>query len=128
MKVKIFKTALLAFVTFLFISCSKNDDDSSTNFTYQGTWSGTYTGTQDNGTWTIYVSSLGGAAGTSTSNVFSNNSELNGNVNSEGELLLTIGTSNSAIFKGQMNQDGTASGDWVKVSLGMNGSWTGVKE
>ena len=126
------KTILLtlAFITLLFLnSCSSNDDDNSpTTFTYQGNWSGTYTGTEDNGNWSATVNSSGVAIGTATSSVFSESYQLNGTVTNAGVFSATFGTSSvGGQFNGQMS--GTnANGSWINTSANMNGNWTGTKQ
>jgi hypothetical protein len=126
------KTILLifAFLTLLFLnSCSNNDDDNSSQpSAYQGNWSGTFTGTQDNGTWSANVNSSGVVTGTAISSVFSVSYQLNGTVTNNGVLSATMGTSSvGGQFNGQMN--GTnANGTWINTSANMNGNWTGTKQ
>ena len=128
MKNKIFKLAFTLFVALLSFSCS-NDNSSNTINQYQGTWSGIYTGAEDNGTWTAVVNSSGIATGTTTSTTFSSTYELNGAVNMEGVFAATVGSSTSgASFNGIMLANGTASGTWLNNSAQMNGTWTGSKQ
>lgn len=130
MKIKFLKSTLLVLLTFLSFSCSNDDDNNSTpNFQYQGTWSGTFTGTEDNGSWTANVNSSGVATGTATSTVFSNTYQLNGTVSSQGVFVATVGTaSTGATFNGNMTTNGSASGTWINTYADMNGNWTGSKQ
>jgi len=126
------KTILLTFtfLTLIFLnSCSNNDDNNSTPaFTYQGNWSGTYTGTQDNGIWNANVNSSGVVTGTATSSVFTESYQLNGTVSNIGVFNATFGTSSvGGQFNGQMNET-NASGTWTNTSANMNGNWTGTKQ
>ena len=126
------KSILLAFtfLTLFFLnSCSNNDDNNSNSaFPYQGNWSGTFTGTQDNGSWTANVNSLGVVTGTAISAVFSETYQLNGTVSNTGVFTATLGTSSvGGQFNGQIN--GTnVSGTWINTSANMNGNWTGTKQ
>ena len=115
-------TIILGLMT---LSCSKNDDQDSE---YQGTWTGTYTGTQDNGTWTANIDSNGKVTGTTSSNVFNGTLQLNGNISSNGAFRATAGSaSNGAEFTGQMT-DTSGSGTWAKTTSGINGTWSGNKK
>lgn len=129
MKTIFLRMTILTLISSLVISCSKGDSQTTTtNFQYQGNWSGNFTGTQDNGSWTANVNSSGVATGTATSVVFSNTYQLNGTVNNQGVFVATIGTaSTGAKFNGQMTTAGVANGTWVNTNAGMNGNWNGTK-
>tara|TARA_R110002049_G_scaffold97098_3_gene236954 strand:- start:7119 stop:7490 length:372 start_codon:yes stop_codon:yes gene_type:complete len=115
-------TIILGLIT---LSCSKNDDQDSE---YQGTWTGTFTGTQDNGTWTANIDSNGKITGTTSSTVYNASLQLNGSISSSGKFIATAGSaSNGADFKGQMTET-SGSGTWANNSLGIDGSWTGTKQ
>lgn len=124
MKKQILLIALIIGLTTL--SCSKNDDDQGSEF--QGIWTGTYTGTQDNGTWTANIDSNGKVTGTASSTVHSITLQLNGKISSNGTLTATIGSaSNGTEFNGKMT--GTSgSGAWENTNQGINGSWSGSKQ
>ena len=122
----------LAVITLTFQSCSNSDDNEEAVITssFTGNWTGTYTGTGDNGTWDIDVAANGTVTGTATSNVFIENYNVNGTVDTSGLLTSTFGsTSAGGTFNGQMTGN-AASGTWVNPSAGssgMNGNWSGNK-
>ncbi|NCP58701.1 MAG: hypothetical protein GW839_00150 [Flavobacteriales bacterium] len=115
-------TIILGLMT---LSCSKNDDQDSE---YQGTWTGTFSGIQDNGTWTANIDSNGKLTGTTNSTVLKISLSLNGNVSSSGVFIATAGSaSNSAEFNGKMSGT-TGSGTWANTKAGINGTWSGNKQ
>lgn len=123
---KIVLFTIISFSIFL-CSCSKNDSETSSNSSYEGRWSGRFTGTQDNGTWTASVSTSGVVTGTAVSNVFGSSS-LAGTVNNQGDFTATVGvSSDGARFTGKLTGN-SGSGTWVNTSAGMNGAWTGTKQ
>ncbi|TXD45985.1 hypothetical protein [Polaribacter sp. IC073] len=112
----------------LFINSCSSDDDNSNPLSFEGNWSGQYTGEGDNGTWSMTIDGNGNISGTTISNVFSDTFDVNGNVQANGNLSVTIGTANSgATFIGEM-EGTTASGTWNNSSLNYNGKWTGNKQ
>ncbi|MFD2907637.1 hypothetical protein ACFSX9_02710 [Flavobacterium ardleyense] len=125
-----FKAVILVLFTFFLISCSKNDDnDAVPNSQYQGTWSGSFSGAEDNGTWTADVNASGIATGSATSVTFSNTYQLTGTVSAQGVFLATVGTaSTGATFNGQMNPNGNGAGTWINTFEQMNGTWIGTKQ
>ncbi|WP_445731103.1 hypothetical protein [Mariniflexile sp.] len=107
-------------------SCSKNDDNQDSKF--QGTWTGTYTGAQDNGSWTANIDTNGKVTGTTSSTVYNNSLQLNGNISSSGEFIATAGSaSNGAEFNGQMTTT-SVTGTWSNTTAGINGTWSGNKQ
>ncbi len=116
-------TIILGLMT---LACSKNDDDQKSEF--QGTWTGTYAGTQDSGSWTANIDSNGKVTGTTVSTVFNVSLQLNGIISSSGAFTATAGSaSNGAEFSGQMTAT-TGSGTWVNTNAGISGTWSGNKE
>lgn len=127
MKLSILKSVFLIIFTVLITSCS-NDDDSKSDFEFQGVWSGTYTG-DDEGVWAVTVNSSGVATGTATSNFTSDTYTVSGNVDSEGGFLATIGSaSTGTTFSGTMATDETASGTWENTYTNKSGIWLGAKQ
>lgn len=120
----------LAVFTFMIQSCSSSDDERSVATSqFAGNWSGTFTGTEDNGTWDINISTSGVIVGTAISDVYLNDFDINGSVTSSGVLSSTFGTvSSGSVFNGQMDGvSNTASGTWINIDEGINGAWTGNK-
>ncbi len=116
---------------FLLISCSKDDTQENLLARYAGTWSGTYTGVDDNGTWSIVVTEEGVATGVASSLVFSQTFPINGVIAASGSAELTTGTTTpGGTFTGSLNSStGEASGSWVNhlTSPPMTGTWEGNK-
>lgn len=114
-------TIILGMLTF---SCSSKDDNDVQDSEFHGTWTGTYTGESDNGTWTVTIDSRGKITGTSLSTIWLNSVELNGSISANG----TIGTvSNGAEFNGQITGT-TGSGIWTNTDSVTNGTWSGSKQ
>ena len=126
MRKLIFATLTIIF-SVIILSCSSNDDNNNQTFPFQGKWSGSYSGTKDHGTFKIDVSSTGKVTGTTTSAVFNENFDVNGNVSESGNFSAIAGSASSgATFTGQMSGN-SANGTWVNNSAAMNGNWTGSK-
>ncbi len=127
MKKSILILALL--IGYIITACSSDDDTINNSVSeFQGNWSGSYTGDQDNGTWSITVSANGTISGTTTSNVFNDTFTLDGSVSDNGNLDATAGTASSgATFVGGMSAN-NASGTWNNTSLNINGNWSGIKQ
>ena len=123
---KLIFTTLTIIFSLIMLSCSNNDDDNNT-FPFQGHWSGTYSGQQDHGTFSINVSSTGIVTGTTMSVVFQENFDINGNVSQSGQFSAIAGNATSgATFTGQMSGN-SSNGTWINNSAGMNGTWSGNK-
>lgn len=119
---------LTLIIGFSIFSCSSDDDNENQTSEFQGNWNGTYTGDQDNGTWIMTIDNTGSITGTSTSNVFNQTFDVNGNVEDNGNLSVTVGNASSgATFEGTMDES-TASGTWNNTSVNMNGIWEGAKQ
>lgn len=119
---------LTLIIGFSIFSCSSDDDNENQTSEFQGNWNGTYTGNQDNGTWIMTIDNTGAITGTSTSNVFNQTFDVNGNVEDNGNLSVTVGNASSgATFEGTMDES-TASGTWNNTSVNMNGIWEGAKQ
>lgn len=116
---------ILSFSFFIF-SCSKNDSEITSNSSFEGKWSGRFTGTQDNGSWTASISTTGVVTGTAISTIYGP-ATLAGTVNNQGNFTATVGTSSDgAKFTGKLTGN-SGSGTWVNASAGMNGGWMGNK-
>lgn len=124
MKKLILTTLAFAIIT----SCSRSsENDSNTNFPYQGHWTGTFTGNKDKGTFYMDIDSKGTITGKTTSSVYQDIENVTGNVSQSGKVSAVAGNSTSgANFTGEMNNN-SASGTWVNSSVGMNGTWQGTK-
>ena len=117
----------IQFLTILTTSCS-SESENSNNSSFEGNWSGQFTGINDNGTWTVNINSNGVVSGTAISNVFSDTYNINGNVSENGTLTATLGTTSvGGSFIGELIGN-NASGTWTNTSLGYNGNWTGSKQ
>ena len=79
------KFFLLVFTALMFIGC--NSDDELTIYDYIGTWSGTYTGTNDKGEWNFVVADDGKVTGTMHSINFNENYSINGRLDRSGQLV-----------------------------------------
>jgi hypothetical protein len=113
---------IFAILMLIHNSCKK--EDLSPISQYKGNWSGNYTGTGDFGTWNATINSEGTVSVSAHSNVFNENYQLTGNVNSNGmfSAISSIGSS----FTGQFTEN-NVSGTWVNSTLGINGTWEGSK-
>ncbi len=120
---------LLTIFTLLLATSSCSKDDDTPNSKFQGIWSGTYSGSEDNGTWQATISADGSLTGTVTSTDFSNVIlQLNGTVNPQGILNSTYG---NTFFTGQFTgilQGNTASGQWNNETQQISGTWSGTKQ
>src|SRR5690606_4807750 len=93
----------LAF-SILMISCSKDDDNSDLLRQYEGPWSGTYTGANDNGTWSLIVEEDGAASGQAFSIPLAQSFPINGTIEAGGNINLTTGSAGSgATFSGTVD-------------------------
>lgn len=122
------KIILLLAIVLSVYGCSSDSD--SEPISYAGNWTGTYTGTGDNGTFDIIVSSTGVILGTATSVPFAESYDLSGTVSSTGGVVATFGTSSiGGTFTGQLNNT-TASGTWLNniPDPDISGTWTGEKQ
>lgn len=120
------KILLLLAFSLSFFSCKKDPKTSD----FAGIWSGTYTGTDDHGTFSVSIDANGKATGSATSEVFSETFQLIGSVNANGQVVLTFGQlSSGGTFMGTMNKT-SASGTWENKMTTPNysGSWTGNKQ
>lgn len=123
----LFRKTTLLLILIINFSCSNNDDSpSNINSNFVGDWSGTFNG-DDAGTWEVNVSSNGNVSGTAHSTTFSDNYQIQGSVNNNGELTATIGTSDvGGEFIGQLNGN-NANGIWNNSEAEMSGDWIGTK-
>ena len=123
----LFRKTTLILILIINFSCSNNDDSSTNiNSNFVGDWSGTFNG-DDAGTWEVNVSSNGTVSGTAHSTTFSDNYQIQGNVNNNGELTATIGTSDvGGEFIGQLSGN-NANGIWNNSEAEMGGDWIGTK-
>lgn len=114
----------------LLTACSKDDENLLAR--YDGTWSGTYTGDDDNGTWSVIIDEEGIATGVATSTTFGESFPVNGVVAPNGEIDLTTGTTTpGGTFTGVLDPvQGTGSGTWINhlTSPPMTGTWSGTKQ
>ncbi len=122
-----FSLLITLMIPLVFLSCD-NDDEPEGVRLYEGSWSGTYVGSGDNGTWRVEIDDQGNISGTATSFVLSMNFGLSGTVNSEGEFHATTGSASSGTtFTGTLTAtDGQ--GTWENSQTGLSGSWSGYKE
>lgn len=121
------KLIILCLTMALFISCKKNPVTTSP---FLGNWTGTYTGTDDNGTFLAIIAGNGDVTGTITSSVFGQTFNLTGTVTQAGQFQATTGTATSgATFSGTMSGT-TASGTWTNSSNvpPISGNWSGTKQ
>ncbi len=117
---------ILLMMSFLIFSCN-NDDEPGGVELYQGTWSGTYSGDVDNGTWSVQINEMGGISGTATSTVMSMNYGLTGTVNSDGDFLATSGSATTGTtFTGVLTAT-NGQGTWENNQSGLSGIWSGNK-
>ncbi len=120
-------------VLIIAVSCTSSNSSTPATvpFPFQGHWVGTYTGTKDNGSFDINVSSAGIVSGTATSIPFSQTYQLTGTVTASGVFASTFGTTSSGgTFNGQLNTSNTSSGTWTNniPNPDINGNWTGTKQ
>ena len=122
---KLFFLSLFA-MTLLTLSCSKDDEDKAINPNLVGNWSGTYDG-DDQGVWTVTVSSTGNVTGTASSAFTSDSADIRGQVSDSGTLSATIGNVNDREFIGQLGDNNEAMGTWVDAGRDYDGAWEGSK-
>ena len=115
------KILLLFIVPFIFISCNKDEDSSSSSSPYAGYWVGDYEG-DDEGEWYGTVDSDGNLVGSTLSGY-----EGNGTISDDGTFDIVFGTvSTGAVFTGEAQGNDYVEGQWVNGSL--NGTWSGSKQ
>ena len=107
---------------------SDGDDDGSSASPFEGTWSGTYSGS-DNGSWSFTVDSNGTVPGT----VWGDQTlTLSGSVSDSGAISADIGipgTDDAASFQGQMDEEnGTVTGTWTSAPLNQSGTFSGTRQ
>jgi hypothetical protein len=122
------KYFLLVLMAFMFIGC--NSDDDLTIVDYIGTWSGTYTGSNDKGDWNIVVASDGDVTGTMHSDTFNENYAINGHLDRTGQLVAELTMPVKGTFNGNLNIQKTGNGTWNNniPSPARSGTWTGEKD
>lgn len=124
--------ACLLFAPLAFTTTSCNSDDSTPTEQvnpydkFKGTWTGTYSGDEDNGTWTATFDHTGKAIGSLVSGTIS--FDLKGQVSENGVVTATYTYSNNVVgtMTGTMTET-TASGEWDSPIQSMNGTWKGTK-
>lgn len=118
---------LLMLLFFSITSCSKDDENSTKPLDLSGSWSGTFTG-DVSGTWKATISEGGIVTGTAMVTSPSIQSNLNGNVSSDGKFTATVGTTSLGYnFDGQLNEK-SGSGTWENSSKTQSGTWSGKKK
>lgn len=126
------KQLVVTLIAVFMLSCSNDNDSSTPQLTaiptqIVGNWSGTFSG-DDNGSWSVNVSSTGVVSGSGVSTTFQDNYTFDGTVNSNGQLTATVGNADTgATFVGTLNVNGTCSGTWENQDLEMSGTWQGSK-
>ncbi len=123
-KVKILLFGIIGLMT---LSCSIGDENAKIISIYEGSWSGTYTGTKDNGDWELQVDKEGNITGITKSYVNEGISKVEGSVYSNGDLYVSSGTtSGGTVFIGEMSGN-IVKGSWVNEVEDFSGEWTGNK-
>ena len=122
---KLFFLSLLA-MTLVTISCSKDDEAKAINPSLVGNWSGTYDG-DDQGVWTVTVSSTGNVNGTASSAFTADSENITGQVSDSGTLSATIGNVEDREFIGQLGENNEAMGTWIDAGRDYDGTWVGSK-
>ena len=118
------KILTLGAVAVFSFSCSLSEHGEIKSI-YEGVWTGSYTGSEDAGTWEMIVDSKGNITGSIISEVLSYDYEIIGNVENTGELYMSCGTTSSgATFTGYMFGDVT-NGTWENPSVNITGEWDG---
>ena len=111
------KILLLFIVPFIFISCNKDEDSSSSSSPYAGDWAGDY-----EGEWYAKVDSDGNLLASTLSGYQGNDT-----ISDDGTFDIVFGTvSTGAVFTGQTEGNDYVEGQWVNGSL--NGTWSGSKQ
>lgn len=124
-KMKNFAFLLALSLGIMSTSCSKDDDDSIATSKYKGEWSGQYSG-DVTGNWSATVNNTGQVVGTFTPDSTTFEVEINGSVNSKGNLIAKFDLFEGN-FNGQLN-DSIASGTWENTTQNLSGVWTGQKQ
>jgi len=122
------KFFLLVFMAIMFIGC--NSDDELTLVDYIGTWSGTYTGTNDKGDWNFVVADDGKVTGTMHSVNTNQNFAIIGRLDRSGQLVAELALPAKGNFNGTLTVDKTGSGSWDNSlpAPARSGNWEGVKD
>lgn len=125
------KKTLIAFVLtagFWAVSCSSDDNSPAVNpyEKFQGTWTGTFSGDTEGGTWVATFDENGKASGTLSTESYE--FELEGEVSENGEISAEYYTETTLVGKmsGTMTE-ATASGTWESPLLNISGTWEGTK-
>ncbi|WP_262147418.1 hypothetical protein [Chryseobacterium foetidum] len=122
------KFFLLALMAVMFIGC--NSDDELTLIDYVGTWSGTYTGTNDKGDWNFIVADDGKVTGTMHSINSNQNFAIIGRLDRSGQLVAELAVPAKGNFNGTLTVEKKGNGAW-DISLpapARSGNWEGVKD
>ncbi|GLB50519.1 hypothetical protein [Neptunitalea lumnitzerae] len=125
------KLLVLFTIVTMLVSCN-NDDDNGILNTAAGTWSGIYTGSGDNGTFTATVNSDGSLNGTAASdNLPDFEMNITGTVDADGNMTADLSALGIQIgnFTGLLLET-EASGNWNTnyLDTSYSGTWTASKE
>ena len=123
----LFKISMITLILVACISCSDdNGDESIQEVQFIGEWLGTYSGL-DSGFWNITVSRIGEVTGEGFSKNAMQTLTVEGNVDVSGDFRAIIGaTNNEIIFTGTFTEN-SSSGVWENTTLGITGTWEGVR-
>ncbi|MDR7131760.1 hypothetical protein J2X69_004125 [Algoriphagus sp. 4150] len=120
------KLLLILTATTIF-SCSEKEKDEHYISEFQGTWTGEYTGIDDNGTWVLQVHPSGKISGIISSQLLNSEFEVTGEVKKNGSVNVASGSvSSGAVFTGNMSEN-VANGEWTFSLYNLSGEWTGTK-
>ncbi|MBD8081586.1 hypothetical protein [Chryseobacterium caseinilyticum] len=122
------KFFLLALMAVMFISC--NSDDDLTLVDYIGTWSGTYTGTNDKGDWNFVVADDGKVTGTMHSIDTNQNFAIIGRLDRSGQLIAELALPAKGNFNGTLTTEKKGNGSWDNSlpAPARSGNWEGSKD
>jgi len=102
-------------------SCNNNNTSQ-----YEGIWEGTFNGDRE-GTWKIGIEDEGKARGVMTPLDEELGFTVEGNVNGDGELIMTATVfGRDAVYRAFLSET-DLSGDWTAQEDDFSGSWSGSK-
>jgi len=121
------KTFFIFYTLMLLVSCTSSSNEESI-FQFTGAWKGSFSGT-DTGTWKVNIANDGIASGVAHSTVYNQDFDINGTVNSSGQLNAVLGTaSGGGVFKGTLSGK-SGNGTWSNnIGKPHSGSWSGNKQ
>ena len=120
------KKYILTTLSFILISITACKDDEGSP--YYGAWKGSYSGNEDNGSFSVLISEQGEISGTAVSDSLPNFPfNFMGNVDNNGNLSSTINVGFYEIIFTGMLSNNSGNGTWTADSNRLLGIWQAQK-